>query len=160
MPDGNRSTLEIVGAESLGVRSLCCAVDLEDRRILIDPGLALGYFRHGQHPHPVQVAIGERVRRRILTLMEQATDVIFSHFHGDHVPLTHANTFQLLEAWRDRLYHAFPVPDGWMDEYAHGRFDVEPFLESALARGVIPPLIDLRMIMKDSEESDPRPRGA
>jgi len=321
MQDGNRPALEIVGAESLGVRSLCCAVELEDHRILIDPGLALGYFRHGQYPHPVQVAIGERVRRRILTLMEQATDVIFSHFHGDHVPLTHANPFQLsllklpqrfhglhawskgadeekgemhrrfcdlqeffgdkftlsegrsvgplsfsqavphgrsgsklgkvmmtridtgsgvfvhasdiqllngeavevilqwqpdivlaagpplylerleesaladawgnalrlakrvntlildhhlmrsqageawlgelsqtadrqvycaadfmkhprllLEAWRDRLYHAFPVPDGWMDAYAQGRFDVEPFLESALARGVIPPI--------------------
>jgi len=44
----------------------------------------------------------------------------------------------LLEAWRDRLYKALPVPDGWMDEYEQGRFDVEPILESALAQGVIP----------------------
>ncbi|MEA3276145.1 MAG: hypothetical protein U9Q81_12815 [Pseudomonadota bacterium] len=35
------------------------------------------------------------MRRRILTLMERATDVVFSHFHGDHVPLKHANPFQL-----------------------------------------------------------------
>lgn len=319
MQDENSFALEIVGAESLGVRSLCCAVNWEDHRILIDPGLALGYFRHGRHPHPVQVAVGKRVRRRILTLMEQATDIVFSHFHGDHVPLKHANPFQLsllklpwrfqglhawsrvmdeepnemrrrfcdiqellgerlivaearsagplsfshavphdqpgsklgkvlmtridmgkrvfvhasdiqllnaeavdkilqwqpdivlaagpplylerlgesmladawvsalrladrvntlildhhlmrsqagdawlselsqtagrqvycaadfmkrprllLEAWRDRLYKAFPVPDGWMDDYAQGTFDVEPFLESALSRGVIP----------------------
>ena len=322
MQDENIFSLKIVGAESLGVRSLCCAVNWEDHRILIDPGLALGYFRHGRHPHPVQVAIGRRVRRRILTLMEQATDVVFSHFHGDHVPLKHANPFQLsllklprrvhglhvwskgadeetgemrrrfydlqelfgdkltlsegrsagplsfspsvphgrpgsklgkvmmtridtgrcvfvhasdiqllnaeaveailqwqpdvvlaagpplylerlgesaladawgnalrladrvntlildhhlmrsqageawlselsqatgrqvycaadfmkrprllLEAWRDTLYQAFPVPDGWMDDYAQGTFDVEPFLESALARGVIPPIV-------------------
>lgn len=319
MQHANRITLEIVGAESLGVRSLCCAVNWEERRVLIDPGLALGNFRYGQHPHPVQVAVGKRVRRRILQLMEQATDVVFSHFHGDHVPLKHANPFQLsllklpsrfaslrawskamdaepsemgwrfsdlqellgdksnlaearcvgplrfspalpygrpgsklgavmmtridrggdvfvhasdiqllnaeavekilqwqpnivlaagpplylerldeaaltdargnalrladavdtlildhhlmrsqagevwlselshaagrqvycaadfmnrprllLEAWRDRLYKALPVQDGWMDDYAQGRFDVEPFLKSALARGVIP----------------------
>lgn len=322
MQDENSSEIKVVGAESLGVRSLCCAVNWEDHRILIDPGLALGYCRHGRHPHPVQVAVGKRVRRRILTLMEQATDVVFSHFHGDHVPLKHANPFQLslrqlpgrvhglhawskgadeetgemrrrfcdlqelfgdkltqpgarsagplsfsqavphgrsgsklgkvmmtridtgkrvfvhasdiqllsaeaveiilqwqpdivlaagpplylerlgesaladardnalrladhvetlildhhlmrsqageawlgelsqaagrqvycaadfmkrprllLEAWRDRLYKAFPVPDGWMDDYAQGRFDVEPFLESALSRGAIPPIV-------------------
>ncbi len=321
MEDSNSIALEIVGAESLGVRSLCCAVNWGDHRILIDPGLALGYLRHGRHPHPVQVAVGKRVRRRILTLMEQATDIVFSHFHGDHVPLKHANPFQLslltlpqrfqdlhawskavdaepskmhrrfcdlqevlgdkltvaearnaiplsfshavphgesgsklggvmmtridtgkrvfvhasdiqllnveavekilqwqpdivlaagpplylerlgesvladawsnalrladrvntlildhhlmrsqageawlselsqtagkqvycaadfmkrprllLEARRDRLYKAFPVPDGWMDEYEQGRFDVEPFLESALVQGVIPPI--------------------
>jgi len=95
MKHPNGIALEIVGAESLGVRSLCCAVNWEDHRILIDPGLALGYFRHGRYPHPVQVAVGKRVRRRILTLMEQATDVVLSHFHGDHVPLKDANPFQL-----------------------------------------------------------------
>ena len=47
----------------------------------------------------------------------------------------------LLEAWRDRLYEALPVPDGWMDDYAQGRFDVEPFLESALSQGVIPSIV-------------------
>ncbi len=36
-----------------------------------------------------------RVRRRIVELLQDATDVVFSHFHGDHVPLKHANFFQL-----------------------------------------------------------------
>ena len=35
-------SLEIIGAESLGVRSLCCLVSLPDRRIVIDPGVSLG----------------------------------------------------------------------------------------------------------------------
>jgi predicted metallo-beta-lactamase superfamily hydrolase len=95
MKHANGNALEIVGAESLGVRSLCCAVNREGRRIIVDPGIALGYFRRGQYPHPVQVAVGKRVRRRILKLLERATDVVFSHFHGDHVPLKHANPFQL-----------------------------------------------------------------
>ena len=49
--------IEIIGAESLGVRGLCCFVETEDRNILIDPGVALGYLRHKLLPHPVQIAI-------------------------------------------------------------------------------------------------------
>lgn len=88
-------SLEIIGAESLGVRSLCCLFSLPDRRIVIDPGLALGYRRHGLLPHPLQVAVGLRVRGRILQALDNATDVVFSHFHGDHVPLADANPYQL-----------------------------------------------------------------
>ena len=40
-------SIEIIGAESLGVRGLCCLVTLPDRRIVIDPGVSLGYVRHG-----------------------------------------------------------------------------------------------------------------
>jgi predicted metallo-beta-lactamase superfamily hydrolase len=88
-------TLEIIGAESLGVRSLCCLVTLSDRRIVIDPGVSLGYIRHGLMPHPLQVAVGRRVREKILLALRNATDVVFSHFHGDHVPMTGANPYQL-----------------------------------------------------------------
>jgi len=87
--------LEIIAAESLGVRSLCCLVTLPDRRIVIDPGVALGYVRHGLLPHPVQVAVGRKRRERILRALDDATDVVFSHFHGDHVPLLDANPYQL-----------------------------------------------------------------
>ncbi|MFW2371941.1 MAG: MBL fold metallo-hydrolase [Gammaproteobacteria bacterium] len=88
-------SLEIIGAESMGVRSLCCLVTLPDRRIVIDPGVSLGYVRHGLLPHPLQVAMGRRVRENILHALENATDVVFSHFHGDHVPLLDANPYQL-----------------------------------------------------------------
>ena len=88
-------SLEIIGAESLGVRSLCCLVTLPGRRIVIDPGVALGYMRYGLPPHPEQIAVGRRIRDRILNVLEDATDVVFSHFHGDHVPLVEANPYQL-----------------------------------------------------------------
>ena len=87
--------IEIIGAESMGVRSLCCLVSLPDRRIVIDPGVALGYVRHGLLPHPLQVAVGRRVRENILRALNDATDVVFSHVHGDHVPLADANPYQL-----------------------------------------------------------------
>jgi len=87
--------IAILGAESLGVRGLSCVVEVGDHKVVIDPGLALGYQRHGLLPHPAQVAVGEQVRRRILSALEDATDVVLSHFHGDHVPLPDANPYQL-----------------------------------------------------------------
>ena len=87
--------IEILGAESLGVRGLSCVVRVAGRTIVIDPGLALGYQRHGLLPHPAQVAVGEEVRRKIVAGLSEASDVVMSHFHGDHVPLPDANPYQL-----------------------------------------------------------------
>ena len=87
--------VDILGTESLGVRGMSCLITVGQRRILIDPGLALGYRRHGLLPHPRQVAVGVKIRQTILQAMESATDVVFSHFHGDHVPLLRANSYQL-----------------------------------------------------------------
>ena len=91
IPDAN---IEIIAAESLGVRGLCCKVDLGRRCIVIDSGVGLGYLRHDLLPPPLQVAIGEQVRENILEALEQAADVVFSHFHGDHIPLAEANPYQ------------------------------------------------------------------
>jgi predicted metallo-beta-lactamase superfamily hydrolase len=88
-------TVEIVGAESLGVRSLCCTVQAGTRRIVIDPGVALGYVRHGLLPHPCELALAARIRKRIVAALGEATDVVFSHMHGDHVPLRLARAYQL-----------------------------------------------------------------
>jgi predicted metallo-beta-lactamase superfamily hydrolase len=86
--------IEIIGAESLGVRSLCCFVETGDYKVLIDPGVALGYTRFGLLPHPVQVAVDERIQKRIIERWSQATDIVISHFHGDHTPLVNANPYQ------------------------------------------------------------------
>ena len=87
--------IEIIGTESLGVRGLCCWVDMGERRILFDPGIALGYRRENLLPHPVQIAKGEKIQKRIIHMCENATDIVISHFHGDHMPLPDANPYQL-----------------------------------------------------------------
>jgi len=87
--------IEIIGAESLGVRGLSCLITAADRKILIDPGIALGFLRYGRMPHPAQVAVGETIREKIIEAWGLATDIVFSHFHGDHVPLVDANPYQL-----------------------------------------------------------------
>lgn len=98
--------IKILGTESLGVRSLSCAIKLKNRTILIDPGIALGWQRHGYHPHPFQVAIGSQIRAEMIKALEHATDVVFSHFDGDHIPLANANPYQLsLDASKPSLSH-------------------------------------------------------
>lgn len=87
--------IKILGTESLGVRGLSCVVETKDRKIVIDPGVALGYQRHKLLPHPFQVAVGERIRQEIKSALKDSTDIVISHFHGDHIPLPHANPYQL-----------------------------------------------------------------
>ena len=87
--------IEIIGAESLGVRGLCCLVVVAEQKILIDPGIALGFLRKGQAPHPVQVAASEVIQEKIIQAWGLATDIVLSHFHGDHIPLADANPYQL-----------------------------------------------------------------
>jgi len=87
--------IEILAAESLGVRGLCCYVKTKTRKMLIDPGIALGYSRYNLLPHPFQVAVDERIRKKMIEKWAEATDIVFSHLHGDHVPLVQANPYQL-----------------------------------------------------------------
>ena len=99
--------IDILGAESLGVRGLCCVVETSECKVVIDPGVALGFRRHGLLPHPVQVAASERTRQKIKGVLEDATDVVISHYHGDHIPLVDANPYQLsLEGVADSLARA------------------------------------------------------
>lgn len=103
--------IEILGAESLGVRGLCCVVETNDRKVVIDPGVALGFRRHGLLPHPVQVVASERTKEKIQKALEDATDVVISHYHGDHIPLVDANPYQLSV---ERVAESLKYPRLWV----------------------------------------------
>lgn len=91
--------IDILGCESFGARSLACAVKTAEKKILIDPGVALARIRYGLLPHPVEVAAAFNIRKRILTEFEGATDIVVSHYHGDHMPMKAEDPYQLpLEA--------------------------------------------------------------
>ena len=120
--------IEIIGTESLGVRGLCTVVSVNDRKILIDPGVALGYSRHGKLPHPFQVAVGVEIRNKIIESLKSATDVIISHYHGDHIPLVDANPYQLdvrmvVDACRDTRFWC-KAPDDPPDRISMRYYDL------------------------------------
>ena len=102
--------IEILGTESLGVRGLCCVVRAKDRKVVIDPGVALGFRRHSLLPHPVQVAASERTKELIIKALEDTTDIVISHYHGDHHPLVDANPYQLSV---ERVAKLFMRPRLW-----------------------------------------------
>ena len=85
----------MLGSESLGVRGLSCFLEYRGIKVLIDPGVALGFTRWGLHPHPIQAVAGDEVRKKIKRLWKNTDYVILTHMHGDHVPLYNANPFQL-----------------------------------------------------------------
>lgn len=87
--------IEILGCESFGARSLACVVRTEERKILIDPGVALARLRYGLLPHPVEVAAALRIRTRILAEFKDVTDIVISHYHGDHMPMKAEDPYQL-----------------------------------------------------------------
>jgi len=128
--------IKILGAESLGVRSLCVFVTTNDRKILIDPGIALGYKRFGLLPHPFQVAVGNNIRANIISILKsgQITDIVFSHYHGDHIPLPDANPFQL-DAYQVSPY--FKKPKLWCkgpENISHNMMDRREELMRILQR--------------------------
>ena len=87
--------IEILGSESFGARSLACVVKAENRVIVIDPGVALARIRFSLFPHPLEVAAAARIRDRILSALAGATDVVISHYHGDHMPMRAEDPYQL-----------------------------------------------------------------
>ncbi|MBF0586267.1 hypothetical protein INT08_02075 [Prosthecochloris sp. N3] len=131
--------IEIIGTESLGVRGMCCLVTSGERHILIDPGVSLGYRRHGLLPHPVQVMEGRRVRKRIQEALEYATDIVFSHYHGDHVPLNNANPYQLsfmeLPATVPSARYWGAAPDDLSEKMMHRYQDLHELLGEQLHSG-------------------------
>lgn len=87
-----------LGAESLGARSAACLVESGSRRIFIDPGVALGPRRSGLPPHPREQEAARSIRSEICDAAARATDIVASHYHGDHVPLAHPDPSQIVIA--------------------------------------------------------------
>ncbi|MFW9844846.1 MAG: hypothetical protein ACFFEV_09740, partial [Candidatus Thorarchaeota archaeon] len=91
------SEIEIIpiGAESLGVRSLCTMVRTPDVSILFDPSAALAR-RFNLEPHPLEYHALRVTLDEIASYAEEASILSFSHYHYDHVrPGFHNSLYNL-----------------------------------------------------------------
>ncbi len=96
--------ITFIGAESFGVRSMGTLVKTRDRLILIDPGVALAPLRFNLPPHPLELKRAEEIKHQILSLLPEITDIVISHFHGDHAPLLEPDPSQIsLAEFKKRL---------------------------------------------------------
>lgn len=73
-----------LAAESFGVRSMATYVETPDCRILIDPSAALGEYRSGYHPHPLEEQALEQRLKRIDWYARRSDILVISHYHFDH----------------------------------------------------------------------------
>lgn len=69
--------------DSLGVRSTATWVET-DKKILIDPGAALGPLRYGLPPSKIEYSKLEELARVIISYAEKSDILIVSHYHYDH----------------------------------------------------------------------------
>ncbi|MCS7093866.1 MAG: MBL fold metallo-hydrolase [Candidatus Aenigmarchaeota archaeon] len=74
-----------VAFDSFGVRSQATLV-LTDRKIFIDPGIALGPYRYGLKPSSEELEAFDILRRRIIKEADDCEILIVTHYHYDHHP--------------------------------------------------------------------------
>ncbi len=76
--------IRFVAADSLGVRSMATYVEAGGYKVFIDPGVALGPWRYGLPPHPIEREAMEEAWSRIVDLAEGSDIIILTHYHFDH----------------------------------------------------------------------------
>ncbi|MBN2151307.1 MAG: hypothetical protein JW839_07680 [Candidatus Lokiarchaeota archaeon] len=76
--------VEILGAESMGVRSMCCTVTTPDISFLMDPGCSLGPRKGNEIPHPLEYKKLHELTDRILSSASRCGRIFISHYHHDH----------------------------------------------------------------------------
>lgn len=76
--------LEPLASDSLGARSMCCLVETQDLKILIDPSVALAPRRFGLPPHSLEIKRMNEDWERILDSSREADVLCITHYHYDH----------------------------------------------------------------------------
>ncbi len=73
-----------VTSDSLGVRSLSVFIEMQGFNMLIDPSAALGPYRYGLPPKPLEIEVLQRYKEEIRKLANKAKVLVISHYHYDH----------------------------------------------------------------------------
>lgn len=94
-----------LAAETLGVRSSAVLVESVAGFVVLEPSFAVHPERFDLPPHPWELAAAWRTRGTIDTAIEQASTLIISHFHYDHMMSPDVRPFEFYDpAIRHRLY--------------------------------------------------------
>ncbi len=76
--------IEILGADSMGARSMATFVEAGGHSFLIDPGVALGPRRYGLPPHRLEFEAKDAIWRLIEERAKVAEFIVITHYHYDH----------------------------------------------------------------------------
>lgn len=76
--------VRIIGADSIGSRSMATVVEANGVKIFIDPGVSYAPRRYGLPPHPVELQRLREIKERILDEITDADIIVITHYHYDH----------------------------------------------------------------------------
>ncbi len=72
-----------IASDSLGVRSLSLYIESKVR-ILVDPSAALGPYRYGLPPKPIEIETLQKYKEEIREIAKKSDIIVISHYHYDH----------------------------------------------------------------------------
>ncbi|MEM1545791.1 MAG: hypothetical protein QXP91_04975 [Candidatus Methanomethylicia archaeon] len=87
-----------LSSDSMGARSMATFIETRDLKIMIDPGVALGPYRYGLPPHPLEWEKLESDWKTIVEYTGKADIIVITHYHYDH-----HNPWNDLEIFRDKI---------------------------------------------------------
>jgi len=87
-----------LSSDSMGVRSMATFIETKDLKVLLDPGVALGPYRYGLPPHPIEWRKLEEDWKIIVNYAIKADVIIVTHYHYDH-----HNPWENLEIYEGKL---------------------------------------------------------
>jgi predicted metallo-beta-lactamase superfamily hydrolase len=132
--------VEIIGADSLGVRSMCCLVRAESIGYLIDPGVSLAPRRFGLAPHPVEIEAAGRVSARINESAASSDIIIITHYHHDHFTPFYEHEFSRVER---KIYDGKKVyAKSWLENINRRQKDRAALFLDGLGPGRRPEICD------------------
>jgi len=92
--------INIVSADSLGVRSLATSIETKDVKLIIDPAAALGPSRYNLPPHKIEIEALENSWKKIVEEAKSCSIIIITHYHFDH-----HNPDEHLEIFKDKIVY-------------------------------------------------------
>ncbi|KAA0009623.1 MAG: MBL fold metallo-hydrolase [Thermoplasmata archaeon] len=76
--------LSLLFSDSMGVRSMATLVEVGNEKIFIDASAALGPYRYGLPPHPLELEALEKAKRDIANIAKHCNIFVITHYHYDH----------------------------------------------------------------------------
>jgi len=75
--------INLLFSDSMGIRSMATLVEAGEK-IFIDASAALGPYRYGLPPHPLEIEALENAKAKIAELAKDCPIHIITHYHYDH----------------------------------------------------------------------------
>ncbi len=100
--------IHLIASDSVGVRSLSLFVEGKPS-IFVDPSAALGPYRYGLPPKPVEIQTLATVKNRIREFAEKTDIFVISHYHYDHYDPNedfYKGKLVLAKHWKDKINYS------------------------------------------------------